>query len=594
MRLYDHVGVSPWLLFAISGLALTCSQACANGKTHETGTEVTASGGTLASSAQGSGGTSQGGTGNNGGTNDVATGGNGQGGDNNTGGVSDGGNPGTGGQGEVTGGTGSDGGAPPTGGQGATDSSGGDNNVTGGTNATGGMPATGATPGLSCMTALNCVSAPNNQTTCDSSTGTCVQCVNATDCVASFGANNDCISKKCVGFDPCTTSTDCSNGRACDTVKGRCVECAGDTDCANGQKCVSQTCRTGCVADNACTPSGMLCNTTLGICVKCGCTLCAAAQLTCTGGLVCDPTGVCGPPVCNAHDKICSNNGVASCKSDGSGFGTPLPCPANSSCKASAGAVACYGDGGDGGMVDNCAVGGNPCQQIPMLTGTQTVDGLGDDLCSVPAVKFSSATPNVKVLPYHTTPPEVATVRVAWSAAALNVFIDVLDASVKTASQVDATQQISKIYQGDSIELMISSSNTLTGLTSADNNTLHVTVPAAGPAVSVKTSNSGGASQGAYTPLPTDQYAQKLTATGYAIEMRLPWPGGAPTAGATVRFDMALNSADSTYTNVDDLRDGQLIYYIGTVATTTCQGTGGDGNVPFCDDRLWCSTTVSP
>ena len=174
MRLYDYVGVSPWLLVGISGLALTCSQACANGKTHETGTEVTASGGTGQAGAQSSGGTSQGGTGNIGGSNVGATGGNAQG--DNTGGVSDGGNPSTGGQPTDTGGTG-DGGVPATGGQGVTDSTGGENNVTGGTNSTGGMPATGGTPGIACMTALNCVSAPNNQTTCDSSTGTCVQCV---------------------------------------------------------------------------------------------------------------------------------------------------------------------------------------------------------------------------------------------------------------------------------------------------------------------------------------------------------------------------------------------------------------------------------
>jgi hypothetical protein len=210
-------------------------------------------------------------------------------------------------------------------------------------------------------------------------------------------------------------------------------------------------------------------------------------------------------------------------------------------------------------------------------------------------VQFSAANA-ADVIKYHgVAPPEIATVRVAWSAAGLSAYIDVLDASVETVSMVDATQQISKIYQGDSIELMISSSNNVTGLTGTDNNTLHVTVPAAGPAVIVKTSDSGGASQGAYTSLPTNQYAQKITATGYAIELRLPWPGATPTAGSTVRFDIALNSADSTYTNVDDLRDGQLIFYLGTLTgPTTCQGTGSDGNVPFCDDRLWCSTTVSP
>jgi hypothetical protein len=334
----------------------------------------------------------------------------------------------------------------------------------------------------------------------------------------------------------------------------------------------------------------MLCNTSSGICVQCN------GALRCTTGLVCDPTGLCIPPVCNAGDKICSTNngGIAYCLSDGSAYGTPLPCPANSTCKASAGAVACYGDGGDGGIVDNCAVGGNPCQQIPRFTGTQTVDGLGDDFCSVPGAQFSAKNA-AKIIQYHgVNPLEVAMVRVAWSAAGLSAFIDVQDDSVQVVSTFDASQAISKIYQGDSIELMISSSNAVSGLTGTDANTLHVTVPAAGPAVSVKTSNLDNASQGAYTPLPASQYAQKMTATGYAIEMRLPWPGAAPAAGATIRFDIALNSADKTFTSVDDMRDGQLIYYLGTVTgTTTCQGTGGDGNVPFCDDRIWCSTNIS-
>ncbi len=120
-----------------------------------------------------------------------------------------GGNLSTGGQ-AITGGAG-DGGNPATGGQTTTNNTGGANTATGGANNTGGM-ATGGSPGTSCTTALNCVSAPNKQTTCDSSTGTCVQCVTAADCVADFGANNDCISKQCVSYAPCTTSTDCPNG----------------------------------------------------------------------------------------------------------------------------------------------------------------------------------------------------------------------------------------------------------------------------------------------------------------------------------------------------------------------------------------------
>jgi hypothetical protein len=246
----------------------------------------------------------------------------------------------------------------------------------------------------------------------------------------------------------------------------------------------------------------------------------------------------------------------------------------------------------DGGFVDNCAVGGDPCQQISQFAGTQTLDGVGDEFCAIPGLQFSAKNA-AKSIVYNATAPEVAMVRVAWSAEGLHAFIDVQDASVQTVNAVDPSQAISKVYQGDSIELMISSSNSITGLTGTDSNTLQVIVPASGPAVSGKTSNVNGSSQGTLVALASSEYAQKITPTGYAIELNLPWPGNnSPAAGATVRFDISLNSADKTFGSVDDMRDGQLIYYLGTVSgTTTCQGTP-DGTVPFCDDRTWCSTPL--
>ena len=54
---------------------------------------------------------------------------------------------------------------------------------------------------------------------------------------------------------------------------------------------------------------------------------------------------------------------------------------------------------------------------------------------------------------------------------------------------------------------------------------------------------------------------------------------------------MALNSADKTFTSVDKMRDGQLVYYIGSLSgSTTCQSS--DGTVPWCDDRIWCQANV--
>ena len=121
--------------------------------------------------------------------------------------------------------------------------------------------------------------------------------------------------------------------------------------------------------------------------------------------------------------------------------------------------------------------------------------------------------------------------------------------------------------------------------TANDNNALHIIVPANGPAVVAKASSGGGAT---HTALAEGQYKQATTSAGYAIELKLPWPGGAPSGGSKVRFDLALNSADTNCSGVDDMRDAQLILFLGTPSPTTCPG----GVDAYCDDRAWCSTTL--
>ncbi len=237
--------------------------------------------------------------------------------------------------------------------------------------------------------------------------------------------------------------------------------------------------------------------------------------------------------------------------------------------------------------------GGDPCSQIPPFVGTQTVDGEGREFCGVAPLELD-ADSAAKVITYNAEPPEVAIARVASSSAGLHAYVEVVDGSVQVVDTVDSSQSLNQAYQGDSIELTFSSSNDVTGLTGDDMNTLHVIIPAKGPAVSTRASNSNGSSQGTATALPAAQYAQRMTSTGYAIEAQLPWPGGNPPApGSKIRFDLMLNSADATFGNVGDMRDGQLIYHLEEVANTSCQGTpSAEGTVPFCDDRTWCATTL--
>jgi hypothetical protein len=350
----------------------------------------------------------------------------------------------------------------------------------------------------------------------------------------------------------------------------------------------------------------MLCNLGLGVCAQC------SEQRPCASGSYCNGSGVCEFVVCLPGESRCTGNGIASCKADGTGFGTVSPCPSSQTCKVYGGVAECgalpgavdaaaasddggasVSDGGGlpgGGGSRTCGVPATaaPCTSLPNLIVTQTLDGKGDEFCEIPAFHLNADTAKSagKVIVQNATPPEDATVKVAWSSAGLAVFVEVADASVQSVNTVAANQAVDKVYQGDSIELFLASSNDVKGWPGSDSNTLHVTIPAEGPAVQVK----AGSSSVTHAAWPASQYKQLKTATGYAVEAQLPWPDRAPSTGALVRFDIGLNSADKSFGGVDDMRDGQLLFYVGQVGTSSCQSS--DGTVPFCDDRTWCTTLL--
>jgi hypothetical protein len=477
-----------------------------------------------------------------------------------------------------------------------------------------------------CHITLDCGSA---DLVCDPNRGWCVQCWQKADC----SNGQECVGYQCVTVTKCEKAGDCGAGKVCDS--GQCVECVGDSDCSS-QKCLQNVCRTPCESDKTCTPQNKLCSADLKICVEC------SADKACAVGSFCvAATGMCKPGVCSSGESRCDGTSILTCKSDGSGWGNQYNCPDSSPCKAYGGVAGCGGplpradagvpsddasdadagvsdasdsdsnvsdanasdgstsDGpsvsddssgvpGDGPVLcgaDNAA----PCTRISKLSGSPLLDGKGDEYCAIPSFHLNASTAKIagKVNAYNGTPTEDATVKVAWSPDGLVLFADVVDTSVQTVNAKDPTQAVDKTYQGDSIEIFISSSDAVTGSTGADSNTLHVIIPADGPAVAVQTSGTTGTP----TEWLSTQYKQSKTATGYAIEALLPWPGGSPEAGTQVRFDLGLNSADSNCSGVDDMRDGQLLYYVGQVSSSTCQGSS-EGPVPYCDDRTWCATTL--
>lgn len=532
-------------------------------------------------------------------------------------------------RGSAGGAGGGDGGSTATGGGG---SGGGGGTSSGGAGGSGGETSTGGAGGkTTCSTNGDCGSG-----VCEPVLAACVECVATADCPSG----GHCLGNKCQSLAACAKSGDCTSGQVCDPGRGICVECATPGDCANGaicilnrcvtvatcqskddcggklcdtstracvtcltdtdcdaatQHCVSGGCRPSCSSDEQCKERGLRCDTASSTCVQCRTSADCPASMNCVGG-------ACQADLCDSTQSTCSGNGVSACNEAGNGWATATVCAAGQACTAYGGVASCSGsspDGGtppeDGGSADapGCtSATTSPCTAgIPRFLGTQTLDGKGDDLCSLPSFEFGIATPGIKKNNINNIPDsqfETVTARVGWTATGIVAFFDVKDASIQTVNMKDPGQAVAKAYQGDSIEFFVSSTDALTGLTATDSTALQLTIPANGPAAQVKTAAGGSPTQ---TALPAAQYAQTTTPTGYAIELKLPWPGAAPSAGAKIRFDLALNSADTNSSGVDDMRDAQLVYYLGTVSNTTCPNNTPD---VWCDDRTWCSTTALP
>jgi hypothetical protein len=444
---------------------------------------------------------------------------------------------------------------------------------------------------------------------CDPARGFCVDCVTTADCTATPG--QECVANTCVTptAASCQSSLDCG-AKVCDPSSKKCVDCAGDGDCntqgttSGVQHCIKNLCQPECISDKQCTPQGMLCDPTLKVCATPA--QCKANQ-DCPASAYCD-AGACKADVCDSTEAMCSGNGVAVCNAAGSGWAPVSNCPADRPCKAVGGAAGCGGppvpiDGGvvtppvDGGALDgpnaSCTTAtANPCTGIAKFDGVQTVDGKDDDLCQIPL--FVLIKPAAQVVNNYNNLQDnefpVLTTRLAWSAAGLHAFFDVQDSSVQSVAMKDQAAALQRPYQGDSIELFFSASDAATGAPGGDAGAIHVTLAATGPSVSVKTTNSGGLST-TYTELPAAQYQAVKTSAGYAVEALIPWAGAAPSAGGKVRFDLALNIADTNFSQVDDMRDAQMILNVTNVSgQTSCPGAAE----PWCDDRTWCSSTLQP
>jgi hypothetical protein len=282
-------------------------------------------------------------------------------------------------------------------------------------------------------------------------------------------------------------------------------------------------------------------------------------------------------------DEACIEGGVATCNAEGSAFGTPEACTDGKACTVADSRASCgsttSGCTNNAGTVD-------PCKKIPKYTGTQVVDGLGDDFCSVPMFELSfknaAGVNNSKITGNGTDGlTQYAVARVGWTAEAFVGYVEVFGKPVR------ANSDPGRIWDGDSVELMITTNANPPGLTSEDPNAIHVILNYS-QGVTVKSD----ATSGTHTPI-TDVTLAKMryTDNGYAAEIRIPWTGSASVAsGSQVRFEMALN-VDSASVDPDVWgRDAQAVLAMTALTgTSTCSATPA---TPFCDERLWCPTKL--
>lgn len=377
----------------------------------------------------------------------------------------------------------------------------------------------------------------------------------------------------------CARNSDCPGALLCDREQSLCVECLKNTDCADDEGCVAGSCHAACQSDRDCRATDQLCGDT-GICVDC------ITDSHCAGAEICSAVGVCERPA--SGDGGAPGGGSASTGGEPGGVsgttnqaGAPV---------VGEGGMPSLGEGGMPGIGPGCVTAAiDPCSGLPHFTGTQTVDGDASDFCDIAPFEIDMATATYYRVPKPPiTSTTKATFRVAWSEAALHVFIDVTDAAVHP----NTSSSLLNVWNGDNIEFY-ASPKTPAGLFSAartyESGAFEViaappgALPPAGQAAFVSTGS-------AYAVLAA-QYTLTLTSKGYTFEGQIPWTTAAPTAGSPMGFDAGLSDdIDGLYNSSTlEYRDYYALLY-----NASYLGNCSQHYEPYCDSRNWCHPTALP
>lgn len=173
-----------------------------------------------------------------------------------------------------------------------------------------------AGPPGGCHANSDCTSTPETPY-CQSSSGKCVACLDASQC----GAGESCRAGTCSNGSTtsCATNQDCTGTDTpyCATSTSQCVQCLDYTACGVAEACVAWECETtvggACRSNSECRQSGNtpFCDVALGQCVACV-----------TGG----SSSQCGTGFCDNDICLYGCNQLISCLAD---------CGSNDSCVAS-------------------------------------------------------------------------------------------------------------------------------------------------------------------------------------------------------------------------------------------------------------------
>jgi hypothetical protein len=219
----------------------------------------------------------------------------------------------------------------------------------------------------------------------------------------------------------------------------------------------------------------------------------------------------------------------------------------------------------------------------PFTAATQVLDAYADEFCDVPPVHFTAGDAPYKegetgsMSAPNPPPPEEITFRAAWSTAAFHFHAHIVDPMICVNSDLTG------LYNGDELELFVAGGTdfTVTYPTGTSANAISIGIsPARGtiPSRAVLYRNQ------TRTAFDQQYWATRLTADGWEVEVRLPWPGTLmpAAAGATLGFQLGLSMAE--------VQGGNRVEFATLPIPTGVTGTTCPQNhaMPWCDDRTWC------